>query len=279
MAWIGGILGVLGMGASAVAANQQREAQNQAIEKQYEYDTAVWDFNFDEAKRQYDFLKEGNNIQRQNIEDEYFHRDYINQQDWVNQMRIADFEYSNALKQFAQSEKNYKQQLQFNNIAAAQAFESEQRKLREIKIGQTFQQQDLMVRSLQEEGAAQASGQAGRSQGKALQSAVASYGRNLAVLAESISSAEKQFNSTMRKLSVEKLGADLAAEAARMIKPERAPALPKPVALPRPVLQDPLEPKKPPKPVKGAKAANTLGLDILGGVAKAASAIDFGIWD
>jgi len=264
---IAGVLGIGGIAASAASNSASQRAQNEAIDRQYDYDTAVWNFNFDEQKREYDYLKQGIGIQRQNIEDEYFHRDYLAKQDWAYQMRIADFEYSNALRQHAQSEKNYRQQLQFNNIAAAQAYESEQRKLNEIKIGQAFQQQDLMVKSLQEEGAAQVTGQAGRSQGKAMQSAVAAYGRNLAVLAESLTSAEKQFKTTLRKIDVEKMGADLAAEAARMIRPERAPAMPKPIELPRPLLQDPLEPKQPPKPIKGAKAANTLGLDVISGVA------------
>lgn len=277
MAWIGGVIGVIGGIFGAASSDSNRQAQNQAIDRQYDYDKDVWNFNFQEQQRQFDYLKKGNQIQRQNIEDEYFHRDYLAKQDWAYRMRIADFEYGNSLRQYAQSEKNYQKQLQFNNIAAAQAYESEQRKLKEIKIGQAFQQQDLMVQSLKEEGEAQVTGQSGRSQGKALQSAIAAYGRNLSILAESISSAEKQFDVSMKKISIEKLGADLAAEAARMIRPERQPALPKPIALPRPVLQDPLEPKKPPAPIKGAKAANTLGLDVLSTVAKGASAINFGL--
>lgn len=251
---VGGLFGIAGAFANKSAGDAQAAAQNEATNRQHGYNMDMWNFNWEEAQRTSKFQQEGIDIQRGNIEREYGFRDDLAKRDWVHSMRIQDFQYTNDLKQFIQSEKNYASQLKFNNIAAAQAYESEQRKLKEIKIGQAFQQQDMMVKGLQEEGQAQASGQAGRSQAKAMQAAVASYGRNLAVLAESITSAEKQSNISMKKISVEKMGADLAAEAQRMIKPERAPALPKPVKLPRPVLQDAYVPRKPPAPVKGAMA-------------------------
>lgn len=260
MAWgalVGGLFGLAGAFADKSSNDAAVAAQNQATERQYGYDMSMHAYNWEEAQRTSRYQQEGIDIQRGNIERQYGFQDDLSKRDWAHSMRIQDFEYANQLKQFIASEKNYSSQLRFNNIAAAQAYESETRKLKEIKIGQAFQQQDMVVKALQEEGEAQATGQAGRSQAKAIQSSVASYGRNLAVLAESITSAEKQFDTSIKKINIEKMGADLAAEAARMIKPERAPALPKPVKLPRPVLQDAYVPRKPPEPIKGAMATSS----------------------
>lgn len=169
-----------------------------------------------------------------------------------------DFEFNTAVRAYNQSEKNYKLQLQFNNIAAAQAFEAENNKLRDIKIGAAFQSQDMMIQNLQEEGNVAALGQAGRSAAKAQQSVAASYGRNIAILAASMDSAERQSNANFQKIRVEKLGADLAAEAARMLKPERAPSLPKPEPLPKANIMKPLKLPKRPKPI-AATAGSSAG--------------------
>jgi hypothetical protein len=63
----------------------------------------------------------------------------------------------------------------------------------------------------------------------------------------------------MRKIATDKFGADLAANASRMLKPERLPTPPKPLATP---VTEFLKPRKPtkydfgPKPVKGAMVSS-----------------------
>lgn len=278
---VGGVLGLAGAFANKGAGDAQAAAQNAATERQFAYDTDMWNFNFDEAVRTSKYQQEGIEIKRKNIADEYGRLDKLDARDWVHSMRIQDFEYANNLKQFIASEKNYSSQLKFNNIAAAQAHESEQRKLKEIKIGAAFNSQSRMMQALEAEGEAQASGQAGRTMGKRLQVANAKAGFNEAIARESIASAEKQFSKSIQKINIEKMGADLAAEAARMIKPERAPALPKPIKRPLPVLQDAYVPKKPPAPVKGAMATGPGWGGVLGaagGLVASTSNADFKKW-
>lgn len=253
----------------ASSKQSETDALNKQIAAQNKYNMDMYRFGNREARREYRYLRDGVNLQRQNIEEEYSYRDDLARREYNYNLQIADFEFNNARKQYVKSEENYKNQLRFNNIAAAFAYESEDRKLREIMIGNAFASQDQLIENIQSEGAALARGQAGRSAAKAAQSEIAQYGRNLAVLAESISSAERNYGMANRKIGLDKLGADLAAEASRMIMPERAPVPPAPRPLPRPTLQDPLKPKKPPKPVKGAMVQSTLGLDILTGVAGA----------
>jgi hypothetical protein len=120
-----------------------------------------------------------------------------------------------------------------------------------------FEQQDMLVKMLQEEGQVQASGASGRSAGKALASAMASYGRNQAIMAESLVSANKENKISNRQIATEKYGADLAAQSRRMLVPMKTPAPMAPLKMPRAVIQDPRMPVKPPKPIKGAGASST----------------------
>jgi len=248
----------------AFGRNQQRQAQNEAQRRQDTYNRDKWRFENQEGRRNRKFAKRGVELSRQNTEAEYSWRDDLARSEYDYNLKISDFEYGNALQQYAKSEQNYRDQLKFNNIAAAFAYEAEDRKLNEIMIGKAFEAQDQMIASIQSEGKALARGQVGRSAGKTLQSEVAQYGRNLAVLAESVTSAEKNYNMSRRKIDIDKMGADLAAEAARMIMPSRAPVPPEPKPLPRPKLQDPLKWKRTPKPPKGVQMPSTLGWDLAG---------------
>ena len=65
-------------------------------------------------------------------------------------------------------------------------------------------------------------------------------------------------DAAMKKIAADKFGADIAAQAARMLKPERLPEPPKPITTPRTKFLKPRKPKKydfGPKPVKGAQAS------------------------
>ena len=166
-------------------------------------------------------------------------------------MAIRDYEHNMQMRAYNKSEQTYKEQLNFNNMAASVAMESENRWLDERFTEAAFQNQDIIVQQLQAEGEAQLS-QSGNSAGKAVQSVMAQAGRNQAVLAESILSAKKQSAVNIKKIKLDKYGGDLQAEANRMLKPEIMPALPKPIKLPKTKFQNPRKPRKPPKPIKGA---------------------------
>ena len=250
-ATISGGFGLLGASQSQSAASKAAALANKQARQDWRYDNRVRKLTNKYNKRSWQ-----NDVANEQLIRGYQDRLAIRDYDYSRSMQ--DFEYNTSLRAYAQSEKNYKLQLQFNNIAAAQAYEAENNKLREIKIGAAFQSQDLMVQNLLEEGASTARGQAGRSAAKNLQSVTASYGRNIAILDESMKSAEKQNSLNLEKVRIEKLGADLAAEAARMLKPERAPSLPKPEPLPKANIMKPLAIPKRPKPV-AATAGSSAG--------------------
>jgi hypothetical protein len=251
----------------------QDAAQNRAT--RIAYDTAMdnWKYTNKEGERDYRYQKKGVEIARQNEVAERSWRDTTAISDYNHGMAIRDYEYKNQMRAYNKSEQTYRQQLNFNNMAAQVAMESEDRWLDERFKETAFQNQDLFVQMLQEEGRAAAMGQAGRSAGKTMQAVLAQAGRNQAILAESLYSAEKQHKVNIKKIGADKYGADLQAEASRMLKPEISPALPKPLPLPKAIFQDPKKWKKTPKPRMGATtSANTVGAitssigNIIGGI-------------
>lgn len=270
---------LLGGGISAITglfgANSSRNAQQAAIDRQYQYDKKLYKYNWKEAKRDYRYAKKGRDIAIANEEAELQWREKTAQRDWQHSMAIRDYEYNMQMRAYNKSEQTYRQQLNFNNIAAQVAVESENRFLEEQRIATAFEHQDLFVQTLQEEGRAVARGQSGRSAAKAVQAVLAQSGRNQAILAESLVSANKQYNVNLRKIATDKYGADIAAEANRMLKPEIAPALPAPLALPRSIFQKVQKPKKPPKPIKGA-VGGSFGADVADALGSFASSAVYG---
>jgi hypothetical protein len=254
---IGGVLTAGSIGLNIAGGASKDAAARDAANRQNKSNIRNWRFSNREQNRRYRYDKKGLDILKANTESELGYKEETAKREYGYQLAIQGYEQRNAERQWAQSEKIYKQQLSFNNVAAARAYEAESRRFEEVKIGQAFQSQDLMVEGLQEEGKA-ALLQPGRSGRKGAQSSLASYGRNVAILDESLRSAQKQHVTNLQKVDLEKLGADLAAEAGRMIKPERLPEIPPPLALPRPTYQKVYKPKNQPRPIKGA--ASTGGM-------------------
>lgn len=287
MAWelvgagISAIAGIFGAAGQSSSQSQARRLQQQQIEAQNRYNQARYRFDWKETKDNYQFLKSGIQIQRDNEERLGAYQDATRLQDYNYRLRIQDYEYNQQMRMYNKSEQLYKQQRGFNEMAAMMAFASENRRLQETFTEAAFDNQDLMVKMLEQEGQVLARGAAGRSAGKALQSSVAAYGRNQAIIAESLVSAERQSQANLRDISLQKYSADLQAEGNRMLRPDRMPVMPKPLATPRAVFQDPRKPRKPPKPQKLVNTVPggnsipllTAGISGIAGLASAASSL------
>lgn len=239
------------MGMSLFGGAQQDRSEQEAVDRAHKSAMRNWRFENKEADRRYKYDKKGLKILKSNTNKQLNWQEETARRDFDYKMSIRDYDYRNQREAFNKSEENYRKQVGFNNLAAAQAYEEESRAFEEIKIATAFQSQDMMVQGIEEEGKALGRGVAGRSAAKATQSAIASYGRNIAILDESMKSAGKQHLTNLKKIDLDKLGADLAADAARMLKPEMLPPIPEPLALPRPKYQKIFKPKTTPRPVKG----------------------------
>ena len=262
-AWIAGASAIFGIAGSAMGTS----SQNKAIEKQYKYDLQAWKYSKGRlrADRRHNVEQWRYNIQNEETLGAF--KDATNLQDWQYQTRIQQAEYAQQLKQYAKSEQIYGQQLNFNELARSAAVEAEYRKLEDATNELAFQNQDIIIKALQAEGSTAVKGQVGRSADKAEQAEFASFGRNQAILAQSLISAQADSQGALRKIANDKFGADLAAEANRMLAPERAIEPPKPLTTPRAQYLKPRKLTKAdfgPKPIKGAKADMAAG--ILGAV-------------
>lgn len=271
--------GVLAAGAGIAGAVGQANAQNEAratneayLKQQYEQDKKSYQYNWEESLRNYEHVKAQIAIQRAQEETTASLKDRMAGDEYKYNLAIRDYDYINNLRQYAESEKRFNNQRYYNSLASNMAMQSEQRKLQEIQTSTAFEGQDMLIEMLQEEGLQQAKGLSGKSSAKAVNAAMSAYGRNQAVLAESLVSAERSTRQNMGDIALQRYGADLSAEASRMLMPTIGPDLPKPYRTPRGVFLDPLTPRKGPAPVKGVntvQGASPLGIvsGIVGGIA------------
>ena len=179
--------------------------------------------------------------------------------------------------------------LEYNIATAGLASKKREVSLQGRKMTASAQNatQRSYIESLEAAGDAQASG-SGRSNAKAMQAAIAKAGANEAAIADELMfglqgidiatdnigmkgaamRAQLSLDKLMleetrnnvdarnvmvkRKIKMDKIQANAVARAKIHLKPEISPAMPKPLALPRPEYQDIYQPKKPPKPKKHA---------------------------
>jgi hypothetical protein len=270
----------LGLGSSllgGISGQSEADAQNQMVEDQYKYDMTSWRYGKKTIKADYQHNKKQWQTNKLNDKRVRTWQDKTNKQDWRYNLKIQKHEYDSQKKQYNRSNEIADQQLTFNAMAQKVANEAEYRKLEDSTKEIAFQNQDIIIKAVQAEGAAAVKGQQGRSADKAGQAELASLGRNQAILAESLLSARGDTEAAMKKIATDKFGADLAANAARMLKPERLPRPPKPLRTPKTKFLKPRRPKEHdfgPKPIKGAKASSTgawlgAGADALGVVGSA----------
>jgi hypothetical protein len=270
-------LGLGGAVLGGIGGQSQADAQNEAIERQYDYDMTSWRYGKKTTKADYKHNVKQWRTNKLNDKRVRKWQDATNLQDWEYNLKIQKQEYDFQRKQYNKSNEIADQQLTFNAMAQKVANEAEYRKLEDSTKEIAFQNQDIIIKAVQAEGAAAVKGQQGRSADKAGQAELASLGRNQAILAESLLSARADTEAAMKKVATDKFGADLAANAARMLEPERLPRPPKPLRTPRTKFLKPRRPKKydfGPKPIKGAKASSAgawlgAGADALGAASSA----------
>lgn len=271
MVWplIGAAAGLAGSLIGGASASANAKAAAKAQDK---YNKEKYKFDWRQTKREYNYRKQEVGIQRQNQEQQLGYSEETSKRNYLQDLAIRDFEYGNQVRAFNQSEKIYGLQRGFNAKADQLAKNAEARRYQEITTGMAFEQQDMLVKMLQEEGMARVTGGSGRSAAKSLGSVMASYGRNQAIMAESLLSATRDSQANLQQIEQDRFSADLAAESRRMLQPLLAPKPMAPLKMPRAILLDPLKPEKPPKPVASAAYAGSNG-----GLAIALNAVNTGL--
>lgn len=263
---IGAAVGVASAAFGFAGSQKQASSEKKAIKNQNKAAKQQYRFDKREIDRTNKYNKESLAISKDNY---YNQRNYEIQSqnlEWQDKQYIRDFSYNEQVKAYNKSEQNYSQQISFNNLAAAQAFTSSQQGLKEFEIGQAFEKQDVNLQAMQDAGSAQ-TGQAGNNLRSSLQSISASKGRDLAVMNANLRSKVQQTSSDMADTSLAYMGANMQAEANRMLLPQEMDPYNRPLTPPERIFQDVYEAKIGPEPTDGIYT----GAGIWGSLGTAAS--------
>jgi len=262
MAW-GAVIGAVGAIGGAVissnAANRAADHSEEAAKRKLAYDTEHWEDRWAKLNADRAHLVEGIAIRALNEEREAAYKDATNQQNYAYRLAIRNREQAANEAAFEKSNELYDKTVSQNAKAAQSATDSEWRKLDEIHTEAAFNAQEQRLEYLIEADSIRARGVAGRSAGKVQQSAMSSYGQQVAMLNEGIASAGRNTKAMLDQIQDDQYSADLAAWAAKMLDPGELPMPIQPLAIPRAIFQQPRELEdfdKGPEPVLGAYMSN-----------------------
>ena len=220
------------------------------------------------------YNKQAFEVEKQNY---YNAREYQRETDlqaWRYNQSIQDYEYRAVVNRYAKSVENTENQLAYNSIAAIDAYAAEQASLNELMTEDAFSRQGMLVDRLQQEGTA-ALGQAGNSRSKAIQSRLAAAGRDSSIMDASLASSVEQSKRNLNQIAMQRYGADLAAKAQMMIRPEAIPDIPVPTQAPGRIFIEPMEVT--PTYIPPAVQQSTVA-PIISGISSGASALSGVNW-
>ena len=226
---IGAVLGIgaslIGSAASSSAAKGQERAAKKQAEQQYKYDKKKYKMSKERLEADRDFTLEGIQINQRNEKTVADLKDQVALDNYESQIKQRELRIKQNTKQFAKSSELYSQQRTFNDYASRSAVRGEQQRFNEQLKAAAFENQDLIIQSLQERGAIQARGQSGNSIGRLATNAVGALGRNQAIIQEQILGGRRARDQGIDKVNSQKLGADIQAFANLMI-PAEDPLMP-----------------------------------------------------
>ena len=247
--------GLIGARNSARAARKNAQKQNEATERQFEYDTKAYNMKIDQLKAEHAFRIKETATKRANDENAASYQDAINASNYAHQLMIRQREQDSLDAQYEKSNELYAMKTGYNERVAQKAHADELRKLDEIHKESAFDAQEQRIKHLQQEGEIRALGQAGVSVGKRHQAAAASFGFTVAALNEGLESANLNTLSALEDIKNDKFSANLAAYAEKMSDPGELPMPIQPIPSPRTIYDDPaplMDFHFGPPPVKGA---------------------------
>ena len=203
----------------AIGQSEQNRQSQKAVDAKYKYDKKSYNMNVKKIKADYDYLVEKILSEERNFDTQRAYKDAIAQDTYNRELQIAAIERAVNERAFQKSEQVYANTLAINDIERRYSREAAYLQRKEIQQAATFENNQAIIDSLKAQGAALAKGQAGRSAGKVQQAELASFGRDQAVLAASLLSADTNLQSTLRDINLAYSSANLQADANRMLPP------------------------------------------------------------
>lgn len=265
-------------GASA-ASDANRRAEK-AAQLRYDYDKLVWKQGKQRTKRDYKYLVEKVLTEERNFDEMRAYKDQTAVNNYKYGLQIQAYEKAVQDRLFEKSEDLYVKSV---NSAVAErngAKDSVVEELKDTYRAAAFDNEDTILKSLAAQGQAAVRGGVGRSAQMVQQAQLAEFGRDQAILATSLMSAEKQAQRDISAINKQFDDALIRADANRMLPPIPKPIPPAP--LPTPDMEFMLPPELQefdfgPKPIKGVAAYQSPGLTFANSVVSALPALAGGI--
>ena len=217
---------------AAKAAAKQAQLANEATERRFLYDTALYDMNKDRIIASREEAIVAIETRAKNEGKIAGWKDATNLRQYNHNMQIRNREQESLNMQYLRSNDIYHTQIDLNDVAEKQAIDSELRKYQEIKTEAVFDVQEQRLERLQAEGKFRAKGISGRSARKAHQINGAELGRMIAQVNEATSAAGRNTRAVLAEIAQDKISADLSAFAQKMLDPGVLPEPIKPFATP-----------------------------------------------
>ena len=267
---IGAAVGLFGAHKSSSAAKDAARTQNDQIDKQYEYDLELYKLNQQKITADRQHAAENILLQAQNERKVADFKDASNLRNYQYNLQIRNREQDSLNQQYIKSDVLYKDQITLNTLAERTAFDNEYRKLEDIRAEAAFDAEEANIKQLINEGKFRARGTKGKTAGKAAQVTYADLGIALSRINESEENASRMARSMMEEISQDRVSADLAAFASKMLPPGTLPMPLTPLATPTAQWQLPRalgEYDFGPEPIRGAYASPSAAANQVWGTA------------
>ena len=222
LGWVAAAAGIYGAFTSADAAHEQAQDQNEATQRQYQYDMDLWEANKDKLDADWQYAWDTIATQERNEKTLAQYQNFVNAAQYAHQLQINAA--SDAANQSAYNKSNnlFQEQISLNAANAGAARDDELRSLQESITEGAFENQDIIIKNLLARDAARAKGVTGRSADKVTQSILMERGRGQTAIAESLMGAKRNTRSVLQEISRDHFASDLSAFAAKMIKPAKS---------------------------------------------------------
>ena len=289
--WIGAAIGIGasifgGMKASS-AAKKNARAQNEAAQRQFEYNTDLWEMSKDKLTADRDYLIDSIEIKKRNEQQLAAYTDKVANSRHQHNLQIWDYQNKSLQAQFAKSEEVYAGRINQNEQSAQAAREGAATKFEQLQRQVAYDNQDQELQHILEMNAVKNND--GLSRADYGQSKRALRGYSHARLQQTVLSGSKDFVLDLKEIALDKSAANLSAFAQKMLKPGLLPKPPAPLPTPTAEWQMPRALEEfdfGPPPVMGAQASvsaagssafwGTAGSGIASGAASIAGGLNLG---
>ena len=224
---------IIGGNKAAGAAREQANLQNDATQRQLEYDTEAWEMKKDQLLAQRDYLVQEIELKAEQEGKLAAFRDATNLRQYNYDLQIRNRQQASNEAQFQRSNQIYADQLTLNEQAHVRGREQELAKLAEIEQEAAYDANEAYIESLMAEGAVRARGVTGRTAEKLAATTALQYGSKIAMLNAQMVNAAANTDFALDSIGRDRTAADLRAYAAKMLDPGILPMPIEPLPTPQ----------------------------------------------